>query len=344
MNFKISSVSDKKLSYSQDKNISFGYSFFLKDFTLPCAYCGGKMLSIRNIRNMADLLEQRTGNNAVSLIHNHYNFLDKKQQIVVDVLCQEIKKNPKSPVKKVVEKLANRFERVTNVQYSDAVTNAFTNSKIDANSPFGKRLADIIEISKKSLLSNVTNSQQKTLRITELHKNLIDLIHSLTDEKEKVKIRQFMQSIDNDFDYIKQDPHTFFAKFGYEPMRSFLSSLFAPIRSTADHIVTASRNGASESANYLAVCGMCNWARSEQPFKNFVSSRPRIQGNIKKQFMLLDKMISPKFAHKHHISLNFKDNICNYLSQVQKTIQEQMGKPLDIELPNFTEHLQKMSK
>jgi len=118
-------------------------------------------------------------------------------------------------------------------------------------------------------------------------------------------------------------------------MKSFLGSLFSSIRSTADHIVTASRKGPSESANYIAVCGMCNWARKEEPFKNFIKHSPKTIKNIKKQFTLIDSMLAPEFARKQHTSANFSDNILNYLYSIQKTLQEEIGKPLELKLPYF---------
>ena len=83
MNIAIPNISNN--NYSSKNKVSFGYSFFLKDVTLPCAYCGRKMLSIKNISTMASILESRRGHDAIAVLHNHYGSLDKKQQIIIDI-------------------------------------------------------------------------------------------------------------------------------------------------------------------------------------------------------------------------------------------------------------------
>lgn len=318
---------------------SFGYSFFMKDVPAPCAYCGRKMLSISNVNHFADTFAGRKGKEAIEVLRTFMPRLDKKEQLVVNQLTSAISAEPQTKITSILASLANRYEYATNQRYADAIEFSYKRSGIRRDSHLGRRIEEIIESSQKSVFRKPnTNTEQRILRITDLQEGLQDYIKRTQKPENAKKIKAFLATINGQFANIKQDPHTFFAKFGYDSPRGFMGSLLASIRSTADHIVLASQGGACDMSNYLAVCGKCNWTRGNSEFRPFINADPRRVTNIRKQFTYLDSNLAPSFRIRKHGNEELKEQIAEYLPRVQVTIESQLGFPLRAYMPTLEKY------
>ena len=103
---KVSPVSTNKTN-----NVSFGYSSFLKGIHLPCAYCGQEMLSVHDVKQVAETLRLKTGDKAVKIIHAYYDRLPERQRLVVDKLEALLKRRPKEKIDVVIADLAKGYEK-----------------------------------------------------------------------------------------------------------------------------------------------------------------------------------------------------------------------------------------
>ena len=301
----------------------------MKDVPAPCAYCGRKMLSISNVNHFADTFAGRRGKEAIEVLRTFMPRLESKEQLVVNQLTNAISREPQTKISSILATLANKYEYATNQKYADAIEFSYKRSGINQDSHLGRRIADIIANSQKSVFRRPnSNTEQRILRITDLQEALQDYIKRTQKPDNAKKIKAFLATINGQFANIKQDPHTFFAKFGYDSPRGFMGSLLSSIRSTADHIVLASQGGACDMSNYLAVCGKCNWTRGNSEFKPFITADSKRITNIRKQFAYLDSTLTPSFKLRKHGNDELKEQIAEYLPKVQMTIESQLGFPL----------------
>lgn len=349
MALKVSPVSYStyKKNFNQEKNSSpaFGYAFFLKGVPkVSCAYCLRPTLSIPEINYLAKTVEHSDGKYAMPIFQKFYSALDNSHKIIIDILRAEFEEKPSANVKDVVVDLSDKFEDVTNQRYASAINLALTKSQIKKGTILYRALNTIIVESQKNLLTKPDEkSGQKVLKISVLKKGVEELIHNMKVKEDEKKLKIFLKEINAEFNFIKMDPSTFFAKFGKDTMSSFLAALLAPVRATADHIVTAGSNGISDSSNYILSCGKCNWDRSDKPFKDFIDSKPEILiPNIQRQFEQLDYRLFAPVRNSKKLTDEQSLELLEYLSVVPNVIREKSGRDIEFHLPN-TEHLLAMN-
>jgi len=327
----------KANSKEQSQSVAFGYSFFMKGIpSIPCAYCARPTLSIPEVLNFAKTLDSRSGTYVLPIFEKFYDVLDNTHKVIIDILKAEIEAKPRVKVKEIIVNLAKKFEGITNQRYASALDNSLKKSQIKKGSVLYRLLDDIITESQEKLLTNPDNkSGQKVLRISVLQDGVIDLIHKIPNDEDKLKLKIFLKTVNSEFNLIKMDPSTFFAKFGQDSMNSFLASLFAPIRATADHIVTHSRKGLCDSSNYILTCGKCNWDRADKPFKDFISSKHDVLiPNIQSQFEHLDSRLLGPMCHYKKLTPQQFNEMFEYLSKVPKVIQDNAERSFNFNLPS----------
>lgn len=341
---QISPVSNNfyKQKNGHQKNVpSFGYYSFLKHLpiTIDCAYCGKQTLATHDLKKLGKTLEKVTGQEAIAKLKNHYNRLNPSQQFVVNILSTALtdSRNTNKTVPAIISNLANIYENSTNLKYEEAFMRSLEASGITKKSPLYQVLFKLIDNSKKTLFFRPDkNSGQKVLKITSFNNDFSQLYKATTSPEDKEKLKKFYDAINLEFDYIKDDPTTFFPKFGNDTMASFLGSLYEPLRRTVDHIIPACKKGASRDENYLITCKKCNNDKGNIPLHEFAKTHKKIPIFIKRQFdMQLDRLLHPKQLQRNDFDIGTAEQLKEYLLTSPQRIEQELGQHIDFNMPNL---------
>lgn len=326
----------------QQKNVpSFGYHSFLKHLpiTIDCAYCGKQTLSNHDFKKMGNALKHARGQDAIAKLKNHYNRLNTSQQFVIGILTTAISspRYANKPLPQIITHLADIYENSTNIKYEEAFMRSLQESGITRKSHLYPVLLKLAEDSKKTLFFNPDkNSGQKVLKITNFNNDFKKLLESTKNPTDKKILEKFYNAIKTEFDYIKDDPTTFFPKFGNDTIASFLGSLYEPLRRTVDHIVPACKKGASKDTNYLITCKKCNNQKGDMPLHEFAKSHPKIPIFIKRQFDLqLDRLLHPKQLQQNDFEPETAKELKDYLLTSPQYIEEALKQHIDFNMPNL---------
>ena len=310
------------LNIQSKKNVSFGTNVFQIaniDY-LPCAYCGKDMISIKSLN---DIFESRLSTDTSMLESaKEIGYLLKPfQQDVLSFLVRTQSEYDLENDGQVLAKACN----LSRNEVSDDIMGRFY------------EIINLIENSNnhklKSFLQRNFNYCEPAIRRKNSYSELVKFvrspnylgIHKSQDTGVAGKINDVIFDLETPNEYSVSS--YLMRKAEPNPIETFYKQLFEKSVNTIEHLKPKSDGGKNQIYNFLSVCAECNSERKNIPFAKFITLRPEVKENIKKQLSLLVSRI-PKLISDRKIDKDY----FNYPERVAHTLHKLTDGKLDVNI------------
>ena len=304
-NHKLSHVSlnsDVFVKSLNANNIAFsGYTFDLRNHKgLPCAYCGEKMLTKRDVDEIVCLKGKKLASRIGYYSNQGHNQISQRYLDAINFVRQIAKEYP---YKSAAEILPIVYVRARNrmILKQAEVYSAIEKS---AQNLCSQDLLNYISKVKSQDKPIPTDISIEDLSYFLIHKTYIkyrkEILSTLSEfakEKSNPKNANCWKRVLYEASILpssSNDPDALLVKLVSQALRHdpkggneivsinddaaavFYSNLLTEFMPTVEHIKPQSKNGADSSTNFLAVHSHCNGKRGSIPFSEYVSQNPDI--------------------------------------------------------------------
>lgn len=307
--------------------ISFQGNFKFSDVTsIPCAYCGIKMITPSQRRAFLGALGYKKGK---QLQKDLSEILEKMPQCIErDVALDIINESKKSPQKNIQALLQDitpaALERLQTAER--AIFKASRKPAIGLTSE-GKA-------KKEAYLKEVTDSlKDNTFQRKLAIKKLRGLQEAETNPNDK-RIWGEMTTIVEQLPTSGNNKDAFIVKHHIRSADEIGQRLLEPYSASEEHIHPFSKDGISDEINYLSTHAKCNGHRDDTPFNEFLEQHPHIGSFIESNLRAIEDFVlqgppapsrkPPAYSQKPEELLSQGEH---YLQGVSKTLfRESKGK------------------
>lgn len=291
-------------------------SFEIKKlYDVPCPTCGITMLPRKQLNSIVSILENLKGEELIKGLEKYEKYCQDREKRAVDIikyralidkdkniqeLCEDqynetikkVKKLQKTGLRKLEEFLKNQ-KQVNFKQINKIIAQYYAKLEKDDDSYFDER---------------------------DLFSDLNVLLESrLINQKEFKKVLSAFPNTHDEF--------RFFVKAQDASCSKIVSNLFYPSMSTCEHVKPKSKNGADNTANYLAECHRCNSKREDKDFEEWIE-----KFDFWQNFTNYLNLIFKKFK-EGELSVEYKD----YFDDIVKTVCDESRSKVKIELLDISD-------
>ena len=304
-------LSDKNgLTERQNNGLSLHSIKNLED--VCCVYCGQKMLSNSQVEKYSERASHLKGTKLAKFLTVLQPSMKINEKLVVNIIKEELKKNPNLDLKGVLERLfPKHIARLEKEQ--EKVLLAL--QKIASGFSGNDKLLALEQIQK-----GLDGIKKRDIDEHFKRNKYIDEFYSFNDKFENfgnyLKIMNAIKSMPNTYTSID----ALIVKYSRKSSKEIMRRLLSPNQSSIEHLHPRSKGGTNILTNLVLACRKDNSARRSEPLETM----PDLSANLPLYFESLKKSLAKKFPQ-----IDF-EKVKDYEEGVKSTIKELLKNDLYI--------------
>lgn len=316
-------------------NISFGYTFKLKDISdLPCAYCGKRALTLPEIKRLTTYSGEKLADTIIDYIGEDNQVLSNTAQKALSKICDSAYSNPslsaENLISHVFKKSRKKYSKTRQEDF-ETLKSAIKHAKEPHLLNYVQKLQDNDPLlNPKSNMEELTRYYQQN-GDGDFKNNVMCELDALR-KKNKHKKEEYKNIEDavNAFGVAKNNANAYLIKhisrtkisaqnIGTDNKKQnfaevFFKDMFAPMISSAEHIDTNHNGGIAHYSNFLVTHSRCNALREQKPWLTFLNENEGTFDNVIEYLNIVrGKNYAGKGVDKGYVQA--------YIDQVSRQIQ-----------------------